>query len=223
MLLQLALVYSLIHLENVRVEVHMRKNLKRPLVFLLVVVLFAGISVYAVHNFGSQEDPLITRSYLEKVLQPKLEQEYADKTQATVDELEERIDTELNGSFRPATLEKGGTIVCQSGCEFLLRDGQLRATGDFMDVTAGKMITEYDALEQNHLYMALGEITLEVALKEEPTPEDTQTVTLMLRGEYAETKPLAEETTQPAADTPEEKPVENSAAEPTQAPVETAE
>ena len=201
----------------------MRKNVKRPLIFLLVAVLLAGISVYAVNNFGSQEDPLITRSYLEHVLQPKLEQEYAEKTQATIDELEKRIETELNSSFQPATLEKGGSIVCQSGCEFLLRDGELSATGNFMDVTTGKVITEYDALELNHLYMTLDETTLEVACKEEPTPEDSQTVTLMLRGEYAETKPMAEEAVQNLAEKATEKPVENSTDAHAQKPAEKTE
>lgn len=38
-----------------------------------VAVLAAGIGAYAASNYGTQSDPLVAMSYLEDVLQPKIE------------------------------------------------------------------------------------------------------------------------------------------------------
>ncbi|MFR3291200.1 MAG: hypothetical protein ACLTSG_13680 [Lachnospiraceae bacterium] len=42
---------------------------------LAVAVLAAGIGAYAATNYGTQSDPLVAMSYLEKVLGPKMEQQ----------------------------------------------------------------------------------------------------------------------------------------------------
>lgn len=164
----------------------MRNWIKRPLLFLLAACALAGVSVYAV-GAGSKEDPLLTLSYLEEKLKPELEQQYKEKTEQTVSDLEQRMEAELNGAFNPAILEADDKLICQAGTEFLLREGKLSLTGQVLDVTSGS-IPEKDAqLEVNHLYMVLEELTMSPAV---PQEGEAQSVTLLLRGEYEPEAPI---------------------------------
>ena len=44
----------------------------RAALIALAILLAVGVTVYAAANYGSQEDPLITTSYLDSVVQPEL-------------------------------------------------------------------------------------------------------------------------------------------------------
>ena len=68
------------------------KKLRTLAVFCLVVVLLGGIGAYAVTNYGSESDPLITLSYLNSVLKPELEQKYNQQTKDSIAELESRVE-----------------------------------------------------------------------------------------------------------------------------------
>ena len=164
----------------------MKHWIRRPALFLLAACLLAGVSVYAV-GAGSAEDPLLTLSYLEQRLKPQLEQEYSELTRQAVEDVEQRMAAELNGAFIPEVLEAGDEFVCQPGTEFLLREGSLHLTGQVLDVTAGSIPEEGEALPLNHLYMVLEELTMSPA---EPQEGEVQPVTLLLRGEYDPEAPI---------------------------------
>ena len=126
------------------------KNMKmRSLVIALTVVVLAGATAYAVSNYGSQSDPLITKSYLDKVVQPRLEEELNTQLKAAEDQL--RASTP--GEFTELTLSSGQTLRCNAGGEFLLRSGSAKALGSLADTTAGSSLAEGGGLTANHLYL----------------------------------------------------------------------
>ena len=122
------------------------------LVVVLAVLLAAGVAAYAVSSIGTQDDPLVARSYLDRVLRPELEQE-----------LQKQLDEALRsagasgGDFRVLTLSAGQTVVCEVGTELLPRLGTVRAAGaDYpvlVDSTTGENVSNGAALSANHLYL----------------------------------------------------------------------
>ena len=127
----------------------MSKARMRSLVIALTVVELAGVTAYAVTNYGSQSDPLITKSYLDKVLQPKLEAELNTQLVAA----ENRLRSSTPGEFTELSLSSGQTLRCNAGGELLLRSGSATALGSLADTTAGSSLAEGGALTANHLYL----------------------------------------------------------------------
>ena len=127
----------------------MSKAKMRGLIIVLTLVVLAGVTAYAVSNYGSQSDPLITKSYLDQVLQPKLEAEL--NTQLTA--AEDRMRSSTPGEFTELNLSSGQTLRCNTGGELLLRSGSAKALGSLADTTAGSSVTDGNNLSTNHLYM----------------------------------------------------------------------
>lgn len=116
---------------------------------LLALCAIAGITVYAAYNYGTKDDPLITKSYLDEVLTPEL-----------MAELEAQINAAGNdtgAAFKVLTLSMGQTVTCQVGCELMLRIGTASASGPdspvLVDTTSGSTLENGGALVKNHLYM----------------------------------------------------------------------
>ena len=105
---------------------------------LAVTVLFMGIAIGAA---GTDEDPLISLSYIENVLMP-----YIDEATSSEDP-----------GFVVVELEAGHSLVAYSGSEIILRSGEglisipKNASGGFTDVTKGADISNGDMAEANHL------------------------------------------------------------------------
>ena len=133
------------------------KKLRTLAVFCLVVVLLGGIGAYAVTNYGSESDPLITLSYLNSVLKPELEQKYNQQTKDSIAELESRVEEVTGGGYTPVTVKANGTLTCQAGCEFLVGSGQGYVTDGMLNVTEGKELAANDWLMKHHLYLAVGD------------------------------------------------------------------
>ena len=119
----------------------------------LAVLLFAGAAAYAVTNYGSREDPLITKSYLDEVVQPRLEQELQNQIEAA----ESAIRSSLPGEFTELSLSAGQTLKCALGGELLLRTGSAKALGTLADTTSGSTVADAAGLTANHLYLAAAE------------------------------------------------------------------
>lgn len=122
-----------------------KKILIAGLVLLLLVGV--GVGVYAAGSQGSQSDPLITKSYLDKVVLPELEQ----TLQNALAELPEDPNA---GVFRIVILQEGQSIQCPVGTEVLLYFGSATAQIKLSDVTAGATVYDGEALERNHLYLS---------------------------------------------------------------------
>lgn len=127
----------------------MHKTNMRLLVIVLTLVVVAGATVYAVSNYGSQSDPLITKSYLDQVLQPKLEAELETQLKAAEDQMR----SSTPGEFTELSLSSGQSLRCSAGGAFLLCSGSAKALGSLADTTAGSGVADGGSLTANHLYM----------------------------------------------------------------------
>lgn len=141
---------------------------KRPAAILCALaVAAAGVTAVAATQ-GSQEDPLLTLSYLDKVLRPQLETQVTAAVEANRTELqkqleqavtsyESRVDQALAsagaGAFAPKSLSSGDSFTPGAGREVLLTSGSATALGTLTDTTAGKTVQAGAALEANHLYL----------------------------------------------------------------------
>ena len=132
----------------------MGKTRMKAIVIGLVILLAAGITAYAVTNYGSEDDPLITKSYLDSVVQPELER----MLQA---ELEDALEDVQSGSgeFTLLTLNNGQQVTGAVGTELVLRVGSAGAyaydSADtaLIDTTSAAALMNGAALAANHLYM----------------------------------------------------------------------
>ena len=133
-------------------------------------------AVYAAVSYGSKDDPLITKSYLDEVLQPRLEAEFASELDAALAEIE----TEQSGDFVVITLTTGQTVTCGVGCELMLRIGSATALGPdypvLVDTTAGESVSNGTALKTNHLYM--------VTIAGNGFKAGSATTKLLIKGDY---------------------------------------
>ena len=150
----------------------MSKNIKMWLAVLIIVVLLAGVSVYAATSYGSKEDPLVAKSYLDSVVLPKLEAE-----------LQSKIDSATGNagdSYSVVTLSNGQRIVGDVGCEIMLRIGSASVSaGDapgLVDTTGGTTLNNGAGLSANHLYM--------VTIKGNGIVATADTVKVLVKGGY---------------------------------------
>lgn len=162
----------------------------------LVIVAMLGVAVAAGQQ-GSQSDPLVTLSYLEKKTTPAIlsqvdgkiaQRESGLKTQLQtvvdgyVDEVEDKLAGGASGasaSFQVVTLTQGQKLIGKEGCEFLLRNGTAVCVSDsapgLVDMTAGSTLASGGALTVNHLYLG----TIDGRGVQAKT-----NVTLLVRGSY---------------------------------------
>ena len=54
----------------------MKKKTLITIALVAALAMVAAVTVYAVANYGSREDPLVTSSYLQDVVQPRMEDAY---------------------------------------------------------------------------------------------------------------------------------------------------
>ncbi len=128
----------------------MKEKTLKTIIAALVVLLVAGVAVYAATNYGSQDDPLITKSYLDEVVKPQLESEL----QTRLDRAAAEILHSTPGEFASVELKSGQTLRCAAGSQILPVSGSVRAAGAFADTTAGSGVAAGETLSANHLYMA---------------------------------------------------------------------
>ncbi len=152
---------------------------KKLLIVILCVALASAalaILVYAAVGYGTQDDPLITKSYLDEVLEPRLEADFKAELDAALAE----ADTGSGEDFKVITLSAGQTVVCDVGCEVMLRIGSASAAGaDFpvlVDTTSGESVSNGSAMKANHLYM--------VTIKGNGFVAGAATTKLLIKGSY---------------------------------------
>ena len=147
-------------------------------VVLAGVVITGGFSAAAAG--GSEDDPLVTLSYLTQVVTPQLmdevDKQVAANEQALLDELNAAIDTyeqqmqaalgqgggsATGSSFAVVTAQAGQVLTPGIGCELLLRtEGATVSAAEspaLLDTTAGGSLESGGALTTNHLYLTPGD------------------------------------------------------------------
>lgn len=139
-----------------------------------------GFGVYAAVGYGTADDPLITKSYLDDVLAPQLEAEFQKELEAALEDIDVGGDSGKSEDFIVLTLTKGQTVVCGVGCEVMLRIGSAVAVGDdypvLVDTTSGESIADGTELAANHLYM--------VTIVENGFKATADTTKVLIKGEY---------------------------------------
>ena len=137
----------------------MKEKTLKIIIAVLAVLLIAGVTAYAATNYGSKDDPLITKSYLDAVLKPELESELQMKLDAAAADMLRSAP----GEFTKAELSGGQVLRCAAGCQILPVSGALSASGAMADTTAGSAAAAGSALSANHLYLATEEGTITAA------------------------------------------------------------
>ncbi len=99
-------------------------------------------------NPGGEDDPLISKSYLNSVFMQQVQQYIDTKTPAT--------------SFEVVSIKKGQKMVCSAGCELILRQGSAvinaTAKGGIANVTGGEDLADGTAMPaNNHLIVPVGD------------------------------------------------------------------
>ena len=162
-------------------------------------VLAAFVAVAA--DVGSQEDPLVTLSYLSDTflgqLLGKVDEEITQRDQEVLEKVEKNIDaateeildavdgadTVGNASaavYQEVTLSAGQVLYGSAGCEVMLRGGSAtcvssgKSTPGLVDITGGGTINDGTALQTNHLYTMTADRGVKAA----------DAVTLLVRGSY---------------------------------------
>lgn len=157
----------------------MKKTRIKGIVIGLIILLALGITAYAVTtNYGSEDDPLITKSYLDSVVRPELEK-------ALQAELEEALKDARSGSgeFALLTLSNGQRVTGGVGTELVLRIGSANAyaydSADvaLIDTTSAASLTNGAALTANHLYM--------VTIRDNGFTATRDNTKVLISGEYA--------------------------------------
>ena len=166
---------------------------------LLCIALVVGVAYAAA---GSENDPLITLSYLTDVFKPQVTAEMETMVEEKSTELTTRFD-ELIGSFelkedesgeaeggesvevQPSvfeviTLSKGQILTGDIGCEIMLRVGTAQCVSSgstgLIDVTEAGVLADGDSLVKNHLYM--------VTINTRTVEATANTVKVLVRGDY---------------------------------------
>lgn len=122
----------------------------------LVMVVAAGAAL-AAGNQGSQENPLVTLSYLNDVALPAIMEQVDQKVAQRSQELEEQFRKGGGASFQTVELGEERTLTLAGGSQFLLRSGTLRSADALVDLTTGETRTAAGELTANHLYLATGD------------------------------------------------------------------
>ena len=143
----------------------MKKSKKLLLILLCgsILTLMFMLSAAATPAPGSEEDPLVTRSYVDRLISDILNTPHgggalnAVQMQAIIDEVVIRLGADglAGDKFTPIHLLSGQTLFGNEGTEIILRSGsavvQAYGVDGLADVTSGRDIGLGENIERNHL------------------------------------------------------------------------
>lgn len=175
----------------------LKKKLLITLGVIVAVAFISGASILAASTLGTQQDPLVTLSYLTSQFKPQLlsevdasidaaEASMAPGLESKITGFRSEIDAKLSSasnkeatSFTLVTLSKNQTVSCGIGTELLLRVGTATAAGStpaLVDTTTAASLTGGTALTANHMYM--------VTIEGNGLKATAATVKVLIRGTY---------------------------------------
>ena len=159
----------------------MKKKTLITIALVAALAMVAAVTVYAVANYGSREDPLVTSSYLQDVvqprmedayrstlngvlharlhdiLQPRMEDAYRSTLNGAIGEMEAQFADQVaaaGGTYVLVTLDNGQTLPGRAGTEVLMRSGAAAVTQSAaVDLTSGSTAAAGAKLTENHLYL----------------------------------------------------------------------
>ena len=177
----------------------MKKRVGQVVGFTLALLTVLGAAALAA-DAGTQQDPLVTLSYLNDTYLPSLlsqvDTRIAQRDTQVAKDLEDRIDdleeelakkygTGSSGGnaasvFAVVTLSRDQVLTGGIGCEVMLRVGTASCVADgtpgLVDTTSGSTLSGGKSLETNHLYM--------MTVEGRGVKATADTVKLLVRGSY---------------------------------------
>ncbi len=164
----------------------MKKNrwlLRAAVLLALCGVLSTTVSLAA--EAGSDQDPLVTLSYLNDTfldtILAKVDQKIAARNSQLAQQLGGQAGTSGSTAvFSVVTLSQGQTLTGDIGCEVMLRVGSAvcvtPSAPGLIDETAASTLNNGGALVQNHLYM--------MTIENRAVKAGSATTKLLVRGTY---------------------------------------
>jgi len=163
---------------------------RRWISMLLALVLVFGalnVTVSLAVDPGSDQDPLITLSYLNDTFMKQIMAKVDEKIAARNSQIAQQLSGEISGegsgvaeTFVVVTLTKGQVLTGGIGCEVMLRIGTASCVSPsspgLIDETAAKTLNDGGALVQNHLYM--------MTIEGRGVKATADTTKLLVRGAY---------------------------------------
>ena len=172
----------------------MKKTLRIVLITLAAVALLgiAALAAGAAASAGTEDDPLVTLSYINEVFLPyvtdlfrkdleETETVLREDLEGRVAALEEAVAGEASDGSRYVveTLEAGQTLICRRGTELMLRIGRAAVTAEnvpgLVDTSTSGNLNDGEELVTNHMYM--------VTINDHGV-RALETVKILVRGEY---------------------------------------
>ncbi len=170
----------------------MKKTVRIVLIVLAaaLVLSVAALAVNAAASAGSEDDPLVTLSYINDVFLPYVQdlfhKDLEEKETALQDALEQRVSAlegagvgGSGGRDYVVETQKGQTLICQRGAELMLRIGRATvkagSTPGLVDTATTGNLNDGEELAVNHLYM--------VTINDHGIRAE-ETVKILVRGEY---------------------------------------
>lgn len=120
----------------------MKKKTLTTIILIVALAMVAAVTVYAVANYGTKDDPLVTSSYLQDVVQPRMEDAYRSTLDGQISEMEDQFADQVaaaGGSYVLVTLENGQTSLAAPVRRILMRTGTAAvAQSAAIDLTTGE-------------------------------------------------------------------------------------
>lgn len=132
-----------------------RKWTSRLACVLLVTAVIGGVA-FAAGTQGSQEDPLVTLSYLTEKVLPDILKQVDEKISEREKALNEQLAENDQSTFAAVELKAKKTMTLSAGTQVLVRQGGLTTDAALLDVTEGSAHPGGELIA-NHLYMATGD------------------------------------------------------------------
>lgn len=142
----------------------------------LAVCAAVALTVAFAAAAGSENDPLVTLSYLQKIFTPKVQsmvddtvakdreqiktdvnaaiEEWDAKVNEAVEKTLQETKPEEPASFNTANMAEGSTLNLSAGCEFVVRSGSPVCNAALIDQTDGTVLPAGEKTVANHLYLA---------------------------------------------------------------------
>ena len=160
---------------------------KWPALLLVLMMLLGAmnLTVSVAAEPGSDQDPLVTLSYLNdtflNTILGKVDEKIAARNAEIVKQLGGQASgTESTDTFTVVTMTKGQTLTGDIGCEVMLRVGTAACVSPsapgLIDETSAGTLNNGGALEKNHLYM--------MTIEGRGVQATADTTKLLVRGTY---------------------------------------
>lgn len=161
----------------------------RWLARVLVVLVLSGLlsmTVTVASGVGTDDDPLVTLSYLKETFTKDILKQVDEKISARNSQIAQQVGGQVGSGaqtaseFTVVTLSNGQTLIGDIGCEVLLRVGTAvcvsPSSPGLIDESSAAVLNNSGALVQNHLYM--------MTIEGRGVKATAGTTKLMVRGSY---------------------------------------